>query len=102
MDSVDVFLRRAVGAAVQMMDGEASTEQLMAFHYAVGLALMGEGVRQEVPIPQIAKNGLDALHAAAHMMSDQGFDIDRYCTKQIAEMHTICEFGLIMLGDERG
>lgn len=87
-DDVDVYLTRCVLAVAQMQEDGASADALSAFMYATGIALMGTWKENtSTPIPAIMQNALDALHLRARAMVDDGFDLYRYSTQMIAEMH---------------
>lgn len=98
---MDAYLRRCVLAASQMMDCNASFSEVVAFHYAVGLALMGTQTGNGVLVPQITKNGLDALHAAAHALAEEtDFDLSLYSTQTIADMHLATSLALSVAAAE--
>lgn len=98
---IDAYLRRCVLAVTQMQEGDATFGELVTFHYAVGLSLMGTQTGNGVPIPQITKDGLDALHAAAHALGEAtDFELGRYATTTIAEIHLATSVALATWGSD--
>ena len=72
-EEMDLFLRRAVSGAVGMMrSGAGDIGALLAFHYAIGLAVQGPSSIHGKSIPRITKDGFDLVHATAHQMADEG------------------------------
>ena len=98
---MDMFLRRAVLAAVGMMRDGASFDAMVAFHYAIGLTQMGLQSGNGEAIVRITLNGLDVLHTTAHLLAEEtDFDLSTYATTTVASMHLAADLGVIMLGDE--
>jgi hypothetical protein len=98
---MDAYLRRCVLAVAQMQQGNATFDELVTFHYAVGLSLMGTRSGHGTPIPQITKDGLDALHEAAHALEEAtDFDLASYATATIAEIHLATSVALAGWGSD--
>jgi len=94
---MDMFLQRAVVAVSQMMKSGATFSEVVAFHYAVGLSLMGQKTGNGLLIAQITMDGLDALHATAHLLADAtDFNLSDYATPMIGNMHLAAELGAIL------
>ena len=72
---LDTYLRRAVLAAAVLMSGDspedrAGAAEMAAFALAVGLALQPDGPLEGTPLPEIVLDGLDAMHATAHLLDE--------------------------------
>lgn len=98
---MDMFMQRAVMGAAGMMKGGAGFNEMVAFHYAIGLSLMGTQTGNGLSVAQITKNGLDALHTTAHLMAEEtDFVLTSYSNQMVAHMHLAADLGVIMQAGE--
>jgi len=99
---MDRYLRRAVYGAMGMLRSDAEPGHLMAFHYAIGLLMQGNGNIQGKSIPAITLDGLDALHLAAHEMADEDLImLGEYSTQEIALLHVACKAADELMSEEQ-
>jgi len=97
MNNRDSYLRRAVRGAIAMLDDTPERDSVLAYHFAVGLAMQPEGTVARA-IPQIIKDGIWALHHTANTMASEGeILLEDYANQQITAALVACEAGIRLI-----